>query len=452
MGALIRSIDWSTTPLGPVSAWSQALRTTVGLLLRSGFPQILWWGPQFIQFYNDPYRPIPGDKHPTSMGQPASVCWSEVWHLIGPMIEAPFSGQPATTNDDLFAIMNRKGFMEETHFKVAYSPVPDETIQPTGVGGVLGTIAETTEQVYGERQLKTLRELGAREVEAKTAEEACRTAAVTFTKNPFDVPFALFYLLELDGKGARLAAQCGFTGSGRANAERIDLADSRSKRGWPLRRVAEKGVIEVTPNLGQRFEEALPCGYWPDPPHTAIALPLASPDQPRPYGVLIAGVNPRRELTEGYRTFFELAASQVTTAIRNALAFEEQRKRAEALAEIDRAKTIFFSNVSHEFRTPLTLLLGPLEEALDPENTALPAQDRERLTLAHRNAYRLMRLVNTLLDFSRIEAGRAEAVYEPTDLAAYTAALASVFRSAIERAGMELIVDCPPLPEPLFHF
>jgi signal transduction histidine kinase len=163
-------------------------------------------------------------------------------------------------------------------------------------------------------------------------------------------------------------------------------------------------------------------------------------------------VNPRRELTEGYRTFFELAASQVTTAIRNALAFEEQRKRAEALAEIDRAKTIFFSNVSHEFRTPLTLLLGPLEEALDPENTALPAQDRERLTLAHRNAYRLMRLVNTLLDFSRIEAGRAEAVYEPTDLAAYTAALASVFRSAIERAGMELIVDCPPLPEPLFHF
>src|SRR5262249_11888474 len=111
MGALIRSIDWSKTPLGPVSGWSQALRTMVGVLLRNRFPLLLWWGPRFCQIYNDAYRPIPGAKHPRSMGQPASECWPEIWHIIGPMIEAPYAGQPATSSDDLFLLINRKGYV-----------------------------------------------------------------------------------------------------------------------------------------------------------------------------------------------------------------------------------------------------------------------------------------------------------------------------------------------------
>ena len=135
----------------------------------------------------------------------------------------------------------------------------------------------------------------------------------------------------------------------------------------------------------------------------------------------------------------------MATAIANARAYEEERKRAEALAEIDRAKTAFFSNVSHEFRTPLTLMLGPLEDELR-ENS----KGRERIEIAHRNSLRLLKLVNTLLDFAQIEAGRIEAVYEPTDLAAATAELASVFRSAIEKAGLRLVVDCPPLPEEMY--
>lgn len=127
---------------------------------------------------------------------------------------------------------------------------------------------------------------------------------------------------------------------------------------------------------------------------------------------------------------------------------EQERQRAETLAELDRAKTNFFSNVSHEFRTPLTLLLAPLQDALS--DRTLPPIHRERLELAHRNSLRLLKLVNTLLDFSRIEAGRMEAVYEPTDLSTFTAELASVFRSAIEQAGLQLIVDCLPLPEPVY--
>ena len=134
----------------------------------------------------------------------------------------------------------------------------------------------------------------------------------------------------------------------------------------------------------------------------------------------------------------------------NARAYEEERKRAVALAEIDRAKTAFFSNVSHEFRTPLTLMLGPLEDELAERDQPLPPARRERLETAHRNSLRLLKLVNTLLDFSRIEAGRVQASYEPLDLAALTGELVSVFRSAVEKAGLSLTVDCPALPEPIY--
>ncbi len=158
--------------------------------------------------------------------------------------------------------------------------------------------------------------------------------------------------------------------------------------------------------------------------------------------------------------------------IREQAAREEERKRAEHLAELDRAKTAFFSNVSHEFRTPLTLILGPLENALavvdewmsgsvdewergnlDESSVSEfypPIHLQEQLQLAHRNSLRLLKLVNTLLDFSRIEAGRVQAHYEPTDLAAYTTSLASVFRSVIAGAKLNYIVDCPPLPEPVY--
>jgi signal transduction histidine kinase len=177
-------------------------------------------------------------------------------------------------------------------------------------------------------------------------------------------------------------------------------------------------------------------------------LPLATPGQARLAGVLVTGVSPRRALDDEYRGFFELVAGHSAGAIADARAYEAERRRAEALAELDRAKTAFFSNVSHEFRTPLTLMLGPLEDLRGAP--AVPADVRERLDLIQRNGVRLLKLVNALLDFSRIEAGRVEAVYEPTDLAAYTAELASVFRSAVERAGLRLVIQCRPLSAPVY--
>ena len=138
--------------------------------------------------------------------------------------------------------------------------------------------------------------------------------------------------------------------------------------------------------------------------------------------------------TDDYATSSTSLAGHVSAAVANARAYEEESRRAEALAELDRAKTAFFSNVSHEFRTPLTLMLGPVEDLLAKPGDQLSPADRDQLEVVHRNGLRLLKLVNTLLDFSRIEAGRVRAVYQPTDLAAFTAELASNFRSAV-RAG-----------------
>jgi len=442
MGVLMRTMDWAATPLGPVASWSPALRMMVRFLLANRFPLLLWWGPRYVSIYNDAYCPVLGTKHPWALGKPVSECWSEIWHILQPLIDTPFHGGPATWNDDILLEINRYGFVEETHFTIAYSPVPDETV-PGGIGGVIATVHEITEKVVGERRVVVLRDLGARVGEAKTAEEACAIVAQTLAAHDRDVPFVLLYLIDPDGACARLAGAAGVGMGEQISPLMVDLHETQDL-GWPLVKAMQTGTMQVVEHLEERFAD-VPPGPWSDPPNTAAVIPIPSNKAHEPAGVMVAGVSARLKLDEYYRDFLDLVRTQVATAITNARAYEEERRRAEALAALDQAKTAFFSNISHEFRTPLTLMLGPLEDALAQPND-LSAVDRERLTVAHRNALRLLRLVNTLLDFSRIEAGRLQASYEPTDLPGYTAELASTFRSALERAGLILTVDCPPLP------
>ncbi|MFI4942050.1 MAG: ATP-binding protein [Burkholderiales bacterium] len=439
----MRSVDWSRTDIGAVQTWSPALRMMVRMLLANRFPQLLWWGPRYVQLYNDAYRPIPGSKHPRSLGQPASECWAEIWHVIGPLIDGPFRGGPATWMEDIQLEINRHGFFEETHFTIAYSSVPDETAAG-GIGGVLATVHEITEKVVGERRIMALRDLGDRTTAAKTGDEACAVAARTLAGYAKDVPFALLYLLDRDGRHARLAGASGAASADAVCPPVVDLADAAGDP-WSFGAARQASSMIEVDRLHERFP-AVPAGPWSDSPRSAVVMPIASTRAHDPVGFLVAGVSARLALDDIYRGFFELVAAQIATAVANARAYEEERERAERLAELDRAKTLFFTNISHEFRTPLTLLLGPAEDALA---AARDDDQRERLQLVHRSALRLQKLVNTLLDFSRIEAGRVRAVYEPVDLAALTGELASVFRSAVEKAGMQLRVDCPPLPVPI---
>jgi PAS domain S-box-containing protein len=445
MAERIRAFDWQNTPLGPIESWSPALRMMTSILLANRFPMLLWWGPDFHQIYNDPYSPIPGKKHPNSLGQAARECWAEIWHVIGPLIETPFRGGPATWMEDIFLQVDRHGFLEETHFTIAYSPVPDETA-PRGIGGVLATVHEITQKVVGERRLALLRDLGTRSAHAKSAEQACVLATDTLKKHPEDVPFALLYLVDVDRKRAQLAASCGVEPHAAKSYATIDLL--RDHADWPLRKVLETEELHLVDGLANSFQP-VPSGPWSDPPTSAALVPVRSNVAGQSAGFLIAGISSRLRFDEQYQSFFELMSAQIATAVANARAYEEERKRAEALAEIDRAKTEFFSNVSHEFRTPLTLMLGNLEEILARDGEVL-SSTRVQIEAAHRNSIRLLKMVNNLLDFSRIEANRINASFEPANLSAFTSDLASSFRSAIEKAGIKLKINCPPLSQDIF--
>ncbi|HEX2572136.1 MAG TPA: ATP-binding protein [Polyangia bacterium] len=433
----MRSIDWASTALGPVVGWPQSLRTAVSICLSSRFPIVLWWGRELVMIYNDAYRPMLGmTKHPRAMGQPGLECWPEIAHIIGPMLEGVLERGEATWSEDQMLPLDRNGFVEECYFTFSYSPIRDES---GGVGGVFTAVTEVTGRVIGERRLHVLRALGERAAEAKSVETACSGAVRALAEDPADVPFALLYVTDPEGGAARLMGGTGLAAVGPASPEVIRL-DAAAGAPWPLGRVAQTRQVELC-DLGAGLGP-LHAGLWPEPLRQAVVLPIAR-GQREPYGFLVAGVSPRLALSDPYMGFLVLAAGHVATAIANARAHEEERQRAEALARLDHAKTTFFSNVSHELRTPLTLILGPLEDALAAR---VPALGGEGLRIVHRNALRLLKLVNSLLEFSRIEAGRAQACYEPTDLATFTAELASVFRSTIERGGLALVVDCPPLP------
>jgi signal transduction histidine kinase len=444
MADRIRAFDWAATPLGSMGTWSPALRTTLRIMLANRFPHVLWWGTDYIQFYNDPYRPIPGNKHPDqALGRPARECWREIWHILEPLIDRPFHGGPATWDDDILLEIDRHGFLEETHFTIAYSPVPDDTVA-SGIGGVLATVHEITEKVVGQRRIAVLRDLGARIGEAKSGEEACAFAAESLRDAERDLSFAVIYLVDPDGRRVTLAGVAGVESGEAASPLALDLEGPHP---WARSMVVarRRGTTTVVRELGARIA-SVPRGPWADPPDAAAIVPIPGSKSGEWAGFLVAGISARLRFDAEYRDFLDIVKTQLGTAIATARAYEYERKRALELAELDRAKTTFFSNVSHEFRTPLTLILGPLEEALEGAGP----EDRDRLERVQRNALRLQKLVNTLLDASRIEAGRIHASFEPVDLASMTSDLASVFRSAVEKAGMRLIVDCPPLSEPVY--
>jgi len=432
MGVLLRGHDWSTSPLGPPESWPQSLRSAVSILLPSRAQICLFWGPDLIAIYNDPYRPTLGIKHPWALGRPAREVWSEFWDdVLRPLLMQVVEDGNAFWGADYPFFLERNGFPEETYFDISYDPVRDES---GGVGGVFCIVSETTGRVVGERRLKTLRQISEVASGAALAEEALRRVAGAISANPRDIPFALFYDQPTGGQAPRCIAAAG-----------IQPMDAGS---WPIALAAGETVIEAD-QLSRL--QPLNAGPWPEPISRAIILPLLGGGQVL-LGWLVAGVSPRLPLDESYRDFFRLVAAHTASAVTAARALEEERERSRKLAELDKAKTVFFSNVSHEFRTPLTLMLAPLEEMLmAPGGGATsPDKQRELVKVAHRSALRLQKLVTALLDFSRIEAGRMQARYEPTDLPALTAELTSNFRSAVEAAGLSFIVDCQPLAEPIF--
>jgi hypothetical protein len=358
MARRMGEMDWSNTPLGPVYSWPKSLLTSIRLIFNSRYPMFVWWGRELTNFYNDAYVPVLGARHPEALGQPAARVWAEIWDVVGPQAEIVMREGQATWDESILLVMERYGYTEETYFTFSYSPATDDE---GNVAGVFCACTEDTKRILGERRVRMLRTLAERATQAKNAEEACAIAAATLHDNPYDLPFAIVYLLDDDAAVARLV---GATISGAlANTSDIELG-TEATGAWPLAQVVESGESQIVSGLEARFGPGVkpPGGAWPESVRQALVLPMARPGQKQLSGFLVAGISPRLLLDDDYRAFIEMTAGHVATAIANACAHEAERKRVEALAEIDRAKTLFFSNVSHEFRTPLTLILGRLRK------------------------------------------------------------------------------------------
>jgi PAS domain S-box-containing protein len=153
MGALMRDHDWEKSSLGPVEHWPQALRTAVRLMLNTGHPMYIWWGPQLACLYNDAYRASIGpERHPGSLGRPAREVWDEIWPIIGPQIDQVMAGRGGTWHEDALVPITRNGRREDVYWTYSYSPVDDEQAE-NGVGGVLVVCSETTRRVLAELRL-----------------------------------------------------------------------------------------------------------------------------------------------------------------------------------------------------------------------------------------------------------------------------------------------------------
>ena len=428
MARRMRAYPWASSPVGDPREWPGSLRTAVRICLTSRFPMIVWWGEDLRFLYNDAYLPLLGNKHPGLM-RPGQQVWSEIWPTVGPMLDSVLQTGQATWSEDLLLAMDRHGYWEETYWTYSYSPLHDDE---GAVRGVFTAVKETTEEVVGRRRLAALQDLGAQAGQARSVAEACGLVVRSIEeKASRDVPFAAIYLRGSDGGPPVLAGSSVRDGPG----------------GWPVAEVLRSGEPVTLTDVVARFGE-LPGGGWQTPPSEAMVLPLVG-GSGEAVGVIVLAASAGRTLDEAYRSFLGLVAQQTAALMSGAVAYEAQLRRAEELAELDRAKTTFFSNVSHEFRTPLTLIMGPVEELrtrLGPADTAAAAD----LDVIYRNGLRLGKLVNTLLDFSRIEAGRMQASFEPLDLGAFTAELAGVFESAFERAGIGYQVDSPALGAPVY--
>jgi signal transduction histidine kinase/AmiR/NasT family two-component response regulator len=426
MVALLRQTDWSATPLGPVETWDASLRTSAGLVLRSRFPLLIGWGPELVQIYNDAMVPLLGAKHP-QFGRRIRDTWPEIWDVVGPMLQGVMDTGEATWAEDALLLINRYGYPEDIYITFSYSALADDEGRPAGV---LATTVITTERVVDARRMQVLNDVAALCAAASSAPKLADDLLSALARHPEDLRFATLHL-DTEGGGLSLAA-------GTHPASELDAPlDGHDDSGaWSLQHTGSRELrypVLPTTALPEQLQE---------PVRDVVVLPVQAGEAGN--GLLSVGRSPHRLYDEKYRSFLEVLAQQVGTGLASAAARESERRRLEELAALDRAKGDFLGDVSHEFRTPLTLLTGPLRTLLS--GGRLDPEDTVRVQLALRATDRLTRLVDTLLDYTRAESGALSADPIALTLDHHVRSVAELFRTAVEEAGLTLVVDAEPLP------
>lgn len=424
MGRRFAEFDWTAHPLGTPQAWPAEMRSVVAMVLMSSFPMVLGLDTdELFLIYNDAYIPIIADRHPAALGQRGQYALWDVWDPIRPMLAKVIATGEATWSHDLMLPVVTEGRRRERYFTFTYSPLVDDD------GTIFGLICpsfETTDRVLSERRLRLLNDVASALMDTDTIDGALQATVAVCVQRPADVPLIAVYLDGPEASGATLQAATPSV----LSLLPPTLAELTESPARPPTR-----MIDNVAALIDGIDEVL----GGDCPDHALLLPLG---EGAAGGALLIGTNPLCRLDDHYVGFCQLLADQLSSAIASAMAYEQQRRRADTLAELDHAKTAFLTTVSHEFRTPLTLLLGPLDDALS--DTGIGRVMADRLGTARRNAGRLQRLVDSLLDFSRIDAGRTTATLVCTDIGALTAHIASSFSELCRRADLELVLDCRP--------
>jgi len=204
MGARMRALDWSATVLGPLEQWPRSLRACVGVMLGSGYPMLVCWGPAYTMLYNDPYRPLIGTRHPAALGCSIREVLPETWDFLGPPFNTVMThGQEASHLTGQMFTVYRKNYLEECYFSFSYSPILDGN---GGVGGVFTTVLNMTERVIEDRRRQVLRDLASRTAEARHEEEVWHVSAEPLAQHPPSVPFTFLYEYRPVEHQARLAS------------------------------------------------------------------------------------------------------------------------------------------------------------------------------------------------------------------------------------------------------
>ena len=437
MAALIGSTDWSQTVLGPIDEWPETLKASVNLCLNAKIPTTVLWGPEMRMLYNDRYREVLGPyKHPGALGATGEDTWREVWDVAGPLLKGVYRTGETFLGELLLLEMNRMVPREETYFQVSYAPI----FVPNGeVGGLFAICPDITSRVVSERRLRTLIDLGAHALEAKSEEDGCRIAATSLLSNQADVPFSLIYLKEPDADRLRLIATTGFKARNSWTPEVVELA-AEGDSVWLLRSAMESRSAQLMGNIQARFG-ALPGGPWQESPDSALVLPLGGTEQAEPAAVLVAGLSPHRLFDGPYRSFLETIAGHIGNAIASGRMREVELRRIEELSKLDRAKDEFLATLSHELRSPLQALSGWID-VLRREG-ADANQRKHALDAIDRSLRAETNLVQDLIEVSWLLAGKAEIEKTPVNLAEVIADAAEEVQPLTKEKGIALALEVP---------
>ncbi|KAG8770174.1 hypothetical protein FRC15_004208, partial [Serendipita sp. 397] len=472
MVEMVEHFPWENTDLGPRAEWDVCLRQAVDLTLNSPFPVSVWWGPDLTLVYNDGYAAMSTTKHPFILGQKGHVAWGELWDILGPAVHECIKGNAVYKYDDLLfmdRLESEEQSLEESYHSWSWTPIIDSRGH---FAGLYNATFETSQKVVAERRLNTLQLLGSNTATAQNKETFCQAALATLEENDKDIPFAAFYLSDPSNADSeptksdttpqnagaplpafdsiKLSLRLGGTIGLSEDFEYIPqnlnivvhpmeppLLNPPTQFRWPIQQaIRDKQPIRVA--IPHHVSDGIQRRRgWGDRPSHAVVIPIAGDGDARPLGVLITGLNTRRSFDADYSKWVDVLRSSMSSLLAASIAREDEVKRAERLAELDAAKTALFSNASHELRTPLTLIGGPIADCMAEVKDA---KIKAKLATAARNIDRLVRLVDSLMDFSRLEAGRLEGRYSPVQFGPYVAELASVFKPVIEKANLDQFV------------